>query len=413
MDIKLKQSKISKKKWLAGSGILLSLCYAVYAQIATQTPSVKLSELTFETAQQGDIDLYVEAYGHLQSAKERLITAPAQGIVSELVVRPGAQVQADTIVLRLSNPKLLQALNQAKSIYAQEEAKLAAFEYQQQSSQLDNQTRIADIQAKLEEAELELSINQQLMKRGVAAKIEIQRAKLNLKQQKRRLALEQEKYQQLKEMAHFQLAQRKILLEQHAAKVAMINNQYQSMAVKAGIKGRLQLMQVALGQSVQLGESLAKVGSDKQLIAKLKIPQNRADQIDIGSPVTIDTQKGLIKAKISRIESLIDKGTILAEATLHSSLSSNARPALPITSKIFVNRLQDALFIKQIPGLRPHSTQKVFVRNQSDRAMTKEITTGELSENWLLVLHGLEAGEQIISSNTDTFNQAEKITITQ
>lgn len=83
-----------------------------------------------------------------------------------------------------------------------------------------------------------------------------------------------------------------------------------------GIFGSLQTLDVELGQSVQLGQSLAKVGSNKELIARLRLPQNQADQIDIGAAVIIDTQKGIISAHITRIETVVTNGSVLAEVVI-------------------------------------------------------------------------------------------------
>ena len=98
MKIELAQNKSWKK------GILISLfisllCYAAYAVSSESVKSISKENVRFQKVQTGAMDIYANAYGELISAKERLLTAPALGKVSEILVRPGTQVTPDTIIL--------------------------------------------------------------------------------------------------------------------------------------------------------------------------------------------------------------------------------------------------------------------------------------------------------------------------
>ncbi|NQZ25952.1 MAG: HlyD family efflux transporter periplasmic adaptor subunit [Colwellia sp.] len=400
------------KKWTAIASFTLLMGYAGYSVSGKATKSIPLSQLSFQTVAKGDLDIYASAYGEFASAKERLLTAPALGKVSEILVRPGTKVNPDTIILHLTNPKLVQEVNAANGQLAQQLAQREAFKYEQQSERLNYQGRIADIEAEIEKAQLELSVNKNLMDLGVSSKIELQRAKLAVKQESRRLGFEKKKYKQFIEMQGHQLTQRDITITQQQAQVALLEQQLDDMKVKAGIKGSLQTLEIELGQSVQLGQSLAKVGSDEELIARLRLPQNQADQIDINALVLIDTQKGIIKGHITRIESVVSNGSVLAEVVIDEALTSNARPALSISAQVFVRNQQGANYIEQVPGFRPRSKQSVFVRDTNNNLNQRNVTFGELSGNKLVITAGLQSGEQLVSSDTQKYNQYQQLSIT-
>ncbi|MGL1957782.1 MAG: HlyD family efflux transporter periplasmic adaptor subunit [Colwellia sp.] len=412
--MKIKITKQKKwKTWLASSLFILSLVYATYAVTGKSVKSVSTASLSFQTVQQGELDLYSNAYGELISAKERLLTAPALGKVSEILIRPGTQVTPETIILRLSNPKLEQEVNKARGELAQQQAQLEAFKYEQQSERLNYQGRVADIEAEIEKAQLELSVNEELMGLGVASKIELQRAKLAVKQQTNRLSFEKEKYKQFIEMQSYQLTQRDITIAQQKSQVTLLAKQLEDMQVKAGLTGSLQTLEVALGESVQLGGALAKVGSDDELIARIRLPQSQVDQIDINAPVTINSQKGTMSAHISRIESIVTNGTVLAEAVLDGELTSNARPSLTISAQVFIQHQKDARYIKQTAGFRPRSKQAVFVRTNDNTLIQRDISFGELSQGYLIINKGLSSGEEIVSSDTSKLNKFKQISLIQ
>lgn len=399
------------KKWFAASLFILLLGYAAYAVSSKSVKSVSAIDLRFETVQQGPLDVYSNAYGELISAKERLLTAPAQGKVAEILVRPGTQITPETIILRLSNPKLEQEVNEAKGTLAQQQAQREAYKYEQQNERLNYQGRIADIEAEIEKAQLELSVNENLMGLGVASKIELQRAKLAVKQQTKRLQFEQDKYQQFIEMQSYQLTQRDITITQQESQVALLEKQLAEMQVKAGITGSLQTLEIELGQSVQLGQSLAKVGSNEELIARLRLPQQQADQIDINAPVIIDTQKGKINAHITRVESVVTNGSVIAEAVLDGELTSNARPSLAISAQVFVVHQPAAIYVKQTAGLRPQSKQAVFIKTDNKMLEQKDVYFGELSQGKLIIKNGLNAGDVFVSNDISKYSKFEQLSL--
>lgn len=412
--MKIELAKKSNLKKIIASATFVSLIgYAGFAASSKATKEVQLSQLTFQTVAQSDLDIYTSAYGEFTSAKERLLTAPAQGKVSEILVRPGTKVSPETVILQLTNPRLEQEVNAANGQLAQQQAQREAFKYEQQSERLNYQGRIADIEAEIEKAQLELTVNEDLLTLGVSSKIELKRAKLSVKQESKKLEFEKKKYTQFVEMQSYQLTQRNITIEQQQAQVKLLEQQLDDMQVKAGINGSLQNLEVELGQSVQLGQSLAKVGSDKELIARIRLPQNQADQIDINAPVIIDTQKGYIKAHISRIESVVTNGTVLAEAVLDEALTSNARPELSISAQVFVKHQKETIHIQQVPGLRPRSKQAVFVKGQDNLLQQKEVTFGELSKNKLIITAGLSASDEIVSSDLTNYLSYQQLSITE
>ena len=411
MKIEIKQTA-SWKKWL-GLSLFVGLVAVAAANVSGEgTKTISAKHLRFQTVEQGPLDIYSTAYGEFASAQERLLTAPAQGKVAEVKIRPGTQVTPNTVVLRLSNPRLEQALNDARGELAQQRAQREAFKYEQQSARLDYQGRIANIEAEIERAELELSVNTDLLVLGVASKIDLKRTKLTVKQQSKRLQFEQDKFQQFLEMQRYQLAQRDITIEQKESQVRLLEKQLDDMQVKAGLHGSLQALEVELGESVQLGQSLARVGSNQDLIARLRLPQYQTDQIDINAPVIIDTQKGKVAAHISRIESVVSNGAVLAEAIVDEQLTSNARPSLSISAQVFFEHNPNAVFVEQTPGLRPRSKQSVFVLTAETRLEKREVILGELSQQKLIVLQGLAPGDQIVSSDTNQFSEFNELSLT-
>ena len=182
MNIELPNNK-PWKQWVILSGLLLLFGYAAIMLTGKNMKSISPADIKTQTVQSGALDIYTTAYGEFISAKEQLLTAPALGKVIKILARPGAIVTPDTVILQLANPELEQQVSDAKGQLAQEKAQREAYKFEQQSARLDYQGNIANIKAEIEKAQLELTVNQDLLSLGVASKIELKRAKLAVKQQ--------------------------------------------------------------------------------------------------------------------------------------------------------------------------------------------------------------------------------------
>lgn len=402
----------NKKPLIIAVLFIAVVLFAFYKVFYPSIPSVNKADLKFSTVKQGPLDIYVNSFGEFASLEERLLTAPALGKVSEIIMRPGAIVEPESIIVKLINPQLEQQVSQADGALNQVKAQQAAYIFEQKSARLNYLGRIEEFKAALEQAELELAVHTQLLSFGTGSKIKMQRAQLAVKQGLNSLTFEKKKYQQFIEMQKYQLTQKTIEVEQQQKKLNLLNQQLSQMSVRAGLKGTLQTLEVTLGQSVNLGQSIAKVGSIEKLVATIRLPQRQADQISLGASVTIDTQKGIIAAHITRIESLVTNGSVLAEAILDGPLTSNARPALPISAKVFVDHKNNVTHVSQSAGFRPNSKQSLFVM-QDNQLQQREVTFGQLTNNQLIISHGLSSSDVIVTSDMRDFQQFSTLELVQ
>ncbi|MEN3159461.1 HlyD family efflux transporter periplasmic adaptor subunit [Alkalimonas sp. NCh-2] len=396
MDIQIAPTRRWPRFILLG-GLLLVLAGSAVALSRATLPSIALAQLSTATVEQGDLTLYSNALGQLIAVEQRLLTAPAAGTVVAIAHRPGSPLTEDTVILQLENPELNHKVQSAERALQQKQAEIAAFTARQQSSLLEQQGVLAELQALVDQATLELSVNQELAANGIAARIELQRAELRLHQQQQRLHFEQHKYQQFAQLQLAEQQQKQLELTQLQQEFDLLRLQQSQMQLSAGMVGILQQLEVEIGESVQQGQALARVGSQHQLNARIQLHQRHASQVLPGQPVLIETPAGVIQGEISRIESVINQGTVSAEVQLPQPLPAGLRPMQQIHAQVELTQLQQALSLPQLPGLRPNSSQRVFIQTSSDRAEVREVRFGELSQRRLLVEDGLNPGDKVLS----------------
>ncbi len=404
MDIKISPKRPYGKYFLFTIGITLCLSL-IFTLLRPVVPTVSRQDTAFATVQQADLTLYSDALGELVSRQQRLLTAPASGVIAEILYRPGSEVSEDTVIIRVENPELAQQVITAENALQKMQAELRAFAAQQHSQLLEQQGKLAELENQLAQAELELQVNEELAANGVAARIELQRAGLRVAQQRQRLAFEQQKQTQFALLQEAEFSQKQLQLQQLTSDYQLLAEQLASMHLSAGIAGYLQQLDVELGQSVNKGQPLARVGSQHQLDARIMLNQRHAEQIYIGSPVSIESRFGVIQGHISRIEAVVQQGSILAEVQLPDTLPAGSRPQQKISAKVQLGQKPAALYVIQTPGLRPNSTQRLFVKTSAHRAEAREVQFGELSGRQLLVAGGLSANEQFLALDKPEWQQ--------
>src|SRR5688572_18796776 len=106
-------------------------------------PSVEAATLWMGRVERGPMLLDVRGLGTLVPEESRLVQASREGLVEQILVRPGDTVQSDTVLLILSNPELEQSLLDAELNIRAAEADLANTRAQLQNQLINQQASLA------------------------------------------------------------------------------------------------------------------------------------------------------------------------------------------------------------------------------------------------------------------------------
>src|ERR1700716_4498971 len=119
MDVPREGVAAKKKKRrimiIAASAVGVLLATFALSRLKPAVPSVDRSTVWVDTVKRGPMVREVRGLGTLVPEEIRWIPANTEGRVEKIVVRPGTQVKADTVILELSSPELEQAAHDAES----------------------------------------------------------------------------------------------------------------------------------------------------------------------------------------------------------------------------------------------------------------------------------------------------------
>ena len=362
--------------------------------------AISEQELLIDAVQQGSLDITVDGFGELVSARQQLITTPSAATVKEIVLKPGAKVSVDSIIVRLENPDLEQQVDNARQELNQAEANLRQLRQNNQREKLKELGDLAELTAQQQSAIIRRRAEEKLVADGIVSRLTFEQSLQNEKQLTQRVSIMGRGLSQLdllhRESVNIQMER----VKQQQGRLAVAQSYLDRLTVKAGLEGVLQKLPVKLGQSLGPGQEVALVGSATDLIALVRVPQSQAQAVSIGDVAIVDTRREKLRGKVARIDPVVQNNTVEVEVALQGTAGTSARPNLSVDCSIIDERLSRVKFVKRPAGVKPNSTATVYAMvDDSNTARPKQIRFGRLAGQNIEVLDGLEVGERLIVSD--------------
>ena len=369
--------------------------------------------IEFATVETGEFSQKVNGYGVLQSQNQRLISASATAIVDEILVKPGAQVSVDTVILTLKNPQLEIAMQEALDGLHNARSNKRKINLEQQRELLQQESELAQLQSQAEMATLKLEAQSPLVESGIISGMEAKQSFLEAKQLNERVSLEKRRLSTLKQVHQEQLLIQDDAILQAQSKFKVAKKQLEQLIVKAGLDGVLQKLGVTLGQSVTLGSELATVGSLTSLIAEIKVPQLQVNLVSVGSDAEVDTRHGLFTGKIVRIDPVVADGAVSVDIQMPEQLSADIRPMQMVDATIFGSSRSNVSSVIQPSGVTPDSQHQVFKFISDKQAVRVTVQFGQVSNNTIEVKSGLKPGDRIIINQGDINKETQVVELVE
>jgi HlyD family secretion protein len=363
-----------------------------------------------DKVKRGSMIRQVRGLGTLIPEEIRWIPAATEGRVERIVVHPGTEVRADTVILVLSDPELELSAREAFSQLRAAEARYTELKVRLESQRLDQQAAAARVQAEYHQARLQKDTDEQLAAEGLIADLTLQLSRVRAEELANRNSIEQQRLAITGESSQAQLAVQTAEVEQARGLAKLRQNQVEALKVVPGLDGVLQQVPVEVGQRVMPGTNLARVAQPSHLKAVIRIAETQAKDVQIGLPVAVDTRNGVIAGKVSRIDPAVRNGTVTVDVSLEGDLPKGARPDLTVDGTIELERLENVLYVGRPAQGQGDSLVGLFkLVGDTGEAVRVRVTLGRASVSTIEIVDGLEEGDQVILSDTAAWDAYDRI----
>ena len=396
---------------MGAAGVLALLLITLgLSRLKPAAPSVERSTLWIDVVKRGQMLRQVRGTGTLVPEVIRWIPSATEGRVEKILILPGTPVKANTVILELSNPEVVLAEQDAGLQVKSAQADFVSQKVRIDGQRLDEESRLATLEADYNQAAREAQMNEKLFTDGLVSNLVLENSRGKMKELGKRLEIEKKRLEMSTNSVEAEIAVQRASVEKVQALSAVRQQQAEALKVRAGIDGVLQQVPVEVGQRVAPGATLAKVAQPLRLKAELKIPETQAKDIVIGQPASIDTRNGIVAGKVMRIDPAVLNGTVTVDVALTGPLPNGARPDLSVDGTIELERLENVLSIGRPAFGQEKSTVGMFrLEPDGKSAVRVPVKLGRGSVNTVEIIDGLKEGQQAILSEMSRWDGFERI----
>ncbi|MBI5381163.1 MAG: HlyD family efflux transporter periplasmic adaptor subunit [Opitutae bacterium] len=401
-----------KKRLIYASLAALALVVitAVLARLQPAAPTVDRNLVWIDTVKRGTIPRQVRGLGTLVPEEIRWIAARTQGRVERIVLRPGAVVTPDSVILVLKNPTVLQAAVDAESELKSAEAELVSLKVQLERSVLEAEASLARAKSDFETTRLQAEVNDELYKDKLISTLELRRSKVVAEDAATRYAIERKRHAFAQDSIAPQLAVKQASLARSAAQAKLRRDDAEDLSVRAGMSGVLQELPVEVGAQVQPGANVARVVDPSRLKAEIRVAETQAKDILIGQGASIDTRNGLVEGRVVRIDPSVQNGTVTVDITLVGELPKGARPALSVDGTIELERMENVVYVGRPAFGQEGGTVGMFkLEADGVHAARLPVRLGRGSVNLIEIVSGLQPDDKVILSDMSQWDAHDRV----
>ena len=409
-----RRKKRQRIVWSTVATVALVALTVGFSQLKPAAPSVEKTSVWFDTVKRGQMLRQVRGNGTLVPEQIQFVQSETEGRVERILVQPGAQVSADTVLMELSNAELKQAAFDAEYEVKIGEAQLAKLKVQLQSDKLSQKAQLATLKSEAEQARLVADADESLFKAGLIPALVSRQSRSKADDLVGRVSIEEQRLAIGDESAEAQLAASAATLDKTRALLALKRRQLAALEVRSGIDGVLQ--QIGDGQPIQVGQrvspsaTLAKIVQPTRLKAEIKVPETQAKDVIIGQLAQIDTRNGVIPGSVIRVDPAVVNGTVTVDVKLDGPLPKGARPDLSIDGTIELERLDDVLYVGRPVQGQSDATIGLFRLIDAGRgAVRVPVKLGRSSVSTIEVIQGLDVGDQVILSDMSAWDAHDRV----
>lgn len=421
MDIARPPEVAERKKRnriLAGAAAVLVVVITTVAlaRLKPAAPTVDAGGLWIEPVKRGTMLRNVRGTGVLVPDEIRWITALTDGTVERVLVLPGTPVEADTVLLELSNPQTQQA-----AMTADLDLRTAKDNYEVLKADLDRdllaqRAAAAAVTADAAQAAMNADADEQMAKNGFIPAIQLRRSRLLAETAAARQKMEQERLANSERTLAVKLAVQQSEVKRRETMAALRRSEATGLKIRAGVAGVLQEVPVQVGQRIGPGTNLARVVDPTRLKAQLQIAETQVKDIVIGQQAEVDTRvdarNGATKGRVVRIDPAARNGTVTVDIALDGALPRGARPDMSVDGTIELERLDNVLYVGR-PAFGQEQSKMNLFKLSADRssAALTPVELGRSSVNTIEVVRGLNVGDCVVLTDMSQWADYDRLNL--
>lgn len=341
--------------------------------------------------------------GTIKADKEVKLSAQRMGRIAKLNVEEGSLVAAGNSIAELESDEVQQRLLLAAASMQRMNAQLDALKLGLESFKADVESNINKAKAVLDEAEARLRRFQELKDKGFVSQSDLDVVKREHDVAKASSASAFAALQQIGAREQ-EIKAQAAAVEQSQREYNLAKIMLDYSFIKSPIAGVVTARPVKIAETVPVGALIASVVSTDSLYVEAFIDEADAAKIAIRQQVNVTMDaypEKALKGEVYMISPVVlgnkqEARTFEARVRLLDA-NIKTKPGMSADVEVIVSKKDHVLLIPSQAIIEKNDAKYVYVGN-SNKAMLRQIKTGQLNWSYTEVTEGLQEGDIVITN---------------
>lgn len=416
MDVKIERKAgfVWRKHWggvAAGCAMLALTCWLMFGNHDV-TLSVAKADIIISEVKRGEFKEYVRTNGRVMPIEVVHVSPEEGGIVLEKVVEEGSMVKKGDVIVRLSNSALdLQILN-AEAELAEKQNLLRNTQVAMQQDLLNNMTELAQLDMDVKRKQRTYEQNERLYGKNLISRETYLQSKEDFELAQKKRTLVGDRLQQDSIYRSVQMEQMEDNLANMRKNVVLVHQRRDKLDVRSAIDGELGLLDVSLGQSIGAGFKIGQINDLSDFKIQAEIPEHYIDRVVVGQKASFVNDEKKYSIVVRKVYPEVRDGRFRTDFKFEGERPKQMRSGQTYYVNLELGEADESVYIPKGAFFQTTGGNWIFVLDKSGKiAYRRNIKVGRQNPNFYEVEEGLEAGEKVVTSGYEAYEEYEKLEI--
>ncbi|MGB5169986.1 efflux RND transporter periplasmic adaptor subunit [Eudoraea sp.] len=415
MDIQLEKKKGLRPKhygYIALGILVLFLAWKILFSSSVSTFRTEKDKLSLNEVVAGKFDDYITINGNVAPIATIYMDAYEGGRVTEKLIEEGAMVKKGDIILKLENRALYEQILASESNLALKQNDLRSTKLTFDSRQVEGRRSLATTEYNLQRLKRNYEQNKSLYAEELISKEEFLLSKENYELSQKQYEIVKMQTEQDDELRKTSLTSLDADLARMQTTLGMVYERIDQLNVRAPADGQLGFLDAEIGQSIAQGQRIGQINVLTDYKIEASIDEHYIDRVIRDLTANLERNGNEYPLRIRKVYPEVRNGKFKVDLVFTDQKPETIRTGQSYNIKLQLGESNDALLLPKGSFFQSTGGQWIFVVDtDGGEAIKRSIRIGKQNSRYYEVLEGLQAGEKVITSNYDTFGEAERIVL--
>ncbi|WP_425235074.1 efflux RND transporter periplasmic adaptor subunit [Ulvibacterium sp.] len=415
MDIQLEKKKGLRPKhygYIALGVLLLFTAYQLLFASSVSTFRTEKDKLSIAEVTQGKFDDYITINGFVAPIATIYMDAYEGGRVEEKLIEEGAMVKKGDIILKLDNINLYEQILQSESGLALKQNDLRSTKLTFDSRQVEGRRNLATAQNDLTRTKRNYEQNKSLYEEELISQEDYLVSKENYELSQKQYEIVKVQTENDDELRNNSLPVLEADLNRMQKTLGMVYQRLDHLNVRAPADGQLGFLDAEIGQNISQGQRIGQINVLTDFKIEADIDEHYIDRVQRDLTAILERAGKEYPLRLRKVYPEVRNGKFKVDLVFTEEKPETIRTGQSYNIKLQLGESSDALLLPKGSFFQSTGGQWIFVvGNGGDEAIRRNIRIGKQNSRFYEVLEGLQDGENVITSNYDSFGEAERIVL--